>query len=106
MTSHPDRTHLNGPTPREDLRELHETRVPVSERDQVRESGFDAYSAPELQAASSMSGASRMQRIVALSCCWACSRRSGSRSSADARRSPLRPIEPSARSCVGRLPRP
>ena len=50
MTSHPDRTHLNGPTPREDLRELHETRVPVSERDQVRESGFDAYSAPDLQA--------------------------------------------------------
>ena len=66
MTSHPDRTHLSGPTPREDLREPHETRVPVSERDQVRESGFDAYSAPELQAASSMSGASRMQRIVAL----------------------------------------
>lgn len=66
MTSHPDRTHVDGPSPREDLREPHETRVPVSERKQVRESGFDAYSAPELQAASSMSGASRMQRIVAL----------------------------------------
>lgn len=66
MANTPGNPHLDGPVHADDLPELDETRRPGDERSTARASHPDQSPPPELQAASSTSGATTMQRVVAL----------------------------------------